>query len=494
MVGQWAKVGLGIIVLFCAASAYGQADQSELVQPVDVYLRSARIALQTNPPEYARAMRNLELARKHYPENYEVHLVLGTVWADKDEIDSMVAEYDLARKYATKEEWEKKAKNLDKVIDGKWLDRFNRGVSLLGQSDSLADLAGQEADSTKADSLRRVVDEIRVMSADALRQCTLLRPRDFRSYATRGLVGQRRGQQESALDDFVMSERLFHEVEFGDSTTNWYDTTVFFAGPQGEKTPAFNAFEAKYKKLSEEKRTRYTNLMRSLGATYYDLQKWPEAIAVNRRYHAMFPKDINTIVTLADIFSRTGNDREAYKWQESVVREDPSSKDTWYNMGIFYYNTAIRFQDSMAQAERALANNDKDTNAKAARRGFWEKSLDNFAKAIPRFSKVVEIDPKDQETWRLLAICYYSAATLASDDRVIEDAGERARYLQDASSITHGAESPFSQPELWDSARTTLEKAAGFFPENAVICKMMKIALAQLGRADELKTWQSKCP
>ncbi|MEW5700773.1 MAG: tetratricopeptide repeat protein [Candidatus Zixiibacteriota bacterium] len=487
MVGPRAKAFLIISVLFWSVSAYGQADQSQVKQPVDVYLRSTRIALQTTPPEYARAMHNLELARKYYPENYEVHLMLGEVWSRKDEIDSMIAEYTLARKYAPPDEWQKKTKNLDKILDDKWRQRFNRAVDLLGQSDSIAELAQQEASTGTADSIRHVADQIREMSADALRQCALLQPEDFRSFATRGLLRQREGKTEMALDDFVEAERLFHRYEFGDSTTNWYDTTVFFTGPEGAKTEAYNAFDAKYKKLSEEKRTRYTNLMRSLGGTYYDLQKWPEAIAVNRRYHAMFPKDINTIVTLADIFSRIGDEQEAYKWQESVVREDPSSKDTWYNMGIFYYNAAIRLQDSLSQAERS--------DDKGAQREFWQKSLENFARAIPRFAKVVEIDAKDQDTWRLLAICYYSGATLAADaGRMITDTGEREHFLQGVLTLIFGAEEPSSAQKLWERARETLDKATGFFPEDGVLCKMMKITLAQLGQSDELKKWQSQCP
>ena len=50
---------------------------------------------------------------------------------------------------------------------------------------------------------------------------------------------------------------------------------------------------------------------------------------------------------VVEIFSRLGNEPEALKWQEAVVSRDPGSKDTWYNMGIFYYNAAVRLQDSV---------------------------------------------------------------------------------------------------------------------------------------------------
>lgn len=479
-----------LLTLVLTASVSAQPT-SEMVQPVDVYLRSARIALATNPPEFDRAQRNLELARQHYPENFEVHLMLGTVWASRDEIDSMMVEFDLARKYASQKDWEKKAKDLGKIIDSKWLERFNRGVSLLSQSDSIADIAQQETDPTRGDSLNNVVTKIREMSAEALRQAILLKPEDFRAPATRGIVYQRLGKNEDGLQDFIRSESLFHRLEFMDSTTNWYDTTVFFGAP-GEETEAFKQFSAKYKKLNEEKRTRYNNLLRSLGAGYYDAEKWQECIAVNRRYLGLFPKDINSIVTMADVFSRLGNDAEAFKWQEITVTEDPNNKDTWYNLGIFFYNNAVRLQDSIAAASKTSERG--DAGAKASRLSFVQTSLDNFARAIPRFKKVVEIDEKDTDTWRLLAVCHYSVASIALDEQLDDDKAVQTETLNKAWQTMGGESGSFDQNSVWQQTYDTLKKGTELYPDDQALCKMMKVTLAQLNKVDELREWGPKCP
>lgn len=481
-----------LLTLLITTTAMAQPP-SEMVQPVDVYLRSARIALATNPPEFGRAQKNLEMARLHYPENFEVHLLLGTVWASRDEIDSMVAEYDLARKYASEKDWAKKAKDLDKLIESKWQERFNRGVSLLTQSDSIADLARQETDTKRADSINIIVGKIRTMSADALRQASLLKPWDFRAYATRGIVRQRNGQNALGLEDFVRAESLFHRLEFMDSTTNWYDTTVFF-GAAGEETQMFRDFAAKYKKLTEEKRTRYNNLLRSLSAAYYDAQKWHECIAVNRRNLGLYPKDLNAIVTIADVFSRLGNDAEAFKWQEITVNEDPNNKDTWYNLGIFYYNNAIRLQDSIGAADKIIERDGKNSSARAARLEFVRTSLDNFARAIPRFKKVVELDEKDHDTWRLLGICYYSVASLAVDDQLADDKTAQAETLNKVWQTIDGESGAFDQQTVWAQTETTLRKGAELFPDDQGLCKMMKVTLAQLHRLDELREWAPRCP
>jgi tetratricopeptide (TPR) repeat protein len=492
MTTRRAMVTAAFLTLALSSTVLAQP-QTEMVQPVDVYLRSARIALATNPPEFERAQKNLELARLHYPENFEVHLLLGTVWASRDEIDSMMHEYALARKFAGEKDWEKKGKGIGKLIDSKWLERFNRGVSLLSQSDSIADLARQQADDTRSDSLNTVVGKIRTMAIEALRHCTVLKPEDFRAYATRGIVHQRTGNNAAGLEDFIRSESLFHRLEFMDSTTNWYDTTVFFTG-LGEKTEAFKQFEAKYKKLTEEKRTRYNNLLRSLGAGYYDAQDCNKTVVINRRYLGLFPKDINAIVTLADCFSRLGMDEEAYKWQEITVTEDPNNKDTWYNLGIFYYNTAIRLQDSIAASSKAADRDGTTSAARQARLGFVQTSLENFARAIPRFKKVVELDEKDDDTWRLLGICYYSVASLALDDHLDDDKAVQTETLNKVCQTINGESGAFDQQTVWVETEKALKKGTELFPDDQALCKMMKVTLAQLNRVDELRQWAPKCP
>lgn len=460
-------------------------DQSAVVQPVDVYIRSAKIALASRPIEYQRALTNLYTARQNYPDNYEVHFLLGSIWADKDEIDSMVAEFGLAQEYATAKQWDSKKNDVDKVYQGKWLEKFNRAVMLVNQSDSTEEkIATLEAPGME-DSLRFILGEIRKMAKDALRQCALLRPTDFRAYSTRGLIYQRQSQTDSSLADFVRAESLFHRYEFEDSTTNWYDTTVFFTGPEGKPTKALEEYDKKYKKLPAEKKTRYHNMLVSLIAAYYDMQAWDKAVAVGRRFYGLEPDDINNIVTMADIFSRLGREEDALKWQEAVVRRDPGSKDTWYNMGIFYYNTAVRLQDSVSRYETRRETDPNDKEAAEQLKEYTRRRLDNFFKAVPRFQKVVEIDSKDEDSWRLLAICHYSLASLASDMQSADNAAVITEVFGDNN---------YDPAQLWSDAETTLAKANDYFPFDKNLCYMMKVTLAQERKVDELNSWKEKCP
>jgi tetratricopeptide (TPR) repeat protein len=126
-------------------------------------------------------------------------------------------------------------------------------------------------------------------------------------------------------------------------------------------------------------------------------------------------------------------------------------------MGIFYYNAAVRVQDSVDKYDREVRQSPGNTEAAAQQKAYADKRRESFEKAIPRFSKVVELDSKDRDTWRLLAICQFSM-------------------------------------EEWSDAYPTLEKVTTFYPDDKSLCQMMKVTLAQLGKTDELKAWSAKCP
>jgi len=481
-------------VIGCSALAFAQKSL-ESVQPVDVYLRTARIALQTNPPEFNRAIQNLDIARANYPENHDVHFLMGTIWAEKDEIDSMVASYELSKSLATPKQWEKEAKELDKLYESLWIKRLEDAVKLFNQADSLASLADTITDPALADSTRKNAGIVRGMSQNKLRQCVLLRPLEFRAYSVRGLIHQRRGDVDSTIADLTKAETLFHRYEFVDSTTDWYDSTVFFSGSTGSPTEAYKEFEKKYKKLTDEKRSRYRNILSALGSAYYDQEQWGNTIAIYRRYHQLDPANINTIVTIADCFSRLDNEQEAYKWYELVVRQDPNSKDTWYNMGIFFYNNAIRLQDSLAKYDKTLLANAGDNVAKTSYIGFLRQSFENFARGIPNLRKVVELDKKDDETWRLLGIAYYSIASQLTEVETRFTQADRDAILTDIRTLieNHVGVAP-EQSALWEESREMLLAAAENNPDNIGICRMMKVTLARLNRPDELQEWAPKCP
>jgi len=164
-------------------------------------------------------------------------------------------------------------------------------------------------------------------------------------------------------------------------------------------------------------------------------------------------------------------------------------------MGIFFYNNAIRLQDSLAKYDKTLLANAGDNVAKTSYIGFLRQSFENFARGIPNLRKVVELDKKDDETWRLLGIAYYSIASQLTEVETRFTQADRDAILTDIRTLieNHVGVAP-EQSALWEESREMLLAAAENNPDNMGICRMMKVTLARLNRPDELQEWAPKCP
>jgi hypothetical protein len=164
---------IATLVFSCGISIVVFAQDTGRIQPADVYVRSARIAL--NNKEYARVERNLRICLEHYPENYQAHFLMGAVWADKEQIDSMVIEFNLARKYAGK-----KLKDINRdmkdIEESLWEQNFNSGVSYINIADSLENIAGETEDPEEGKKLRNTMGQALDESAANFKNCTLITP------------------------------------------------------------------------------------------------------------------------------------------------------------------------------------------------------------------------------------------------------------------------------------------------------------------------------
>ena len=75
-----------IVAVLLGSAAYAQ--RQERIQPADVYIRTARIALKDK--DFKRAEKNLATCLENYPENHQAHYLMGAIWAEKDQIDSFL--------------------------------------------------------------------------------------------------------------------------------------------------------------------------------------------------------------------------------------------------------------------------------------------------------------------------------------------------------------------------------------------------------------------
>ncbi|MCI0406741.1 MAG: hypothetical protein L0209_11880, partial [candidate division Zixibacteria bacterium] len=87
------------IAAICAASlillAAGVCPAEDY--PCDVYIRSAKIYLHTQtPPDFESALKNLLAAYDKCYDDPDLHVLLGMIYADKNQIENMAKEFSIA--------------------------------------------------------------------------------------------------------------------------------------------------------------------------------------------------------------------------------------------------------------------------------------------------------------------------------------------------------------------------------------------------------------
>ena len=68
-----------LLVYILAIGSTAVAQKKVRIEPPDVYVRTARIAILSK--EYRRAERNLAICLENYPEYYQAHYLMGAIWA-----------------------------------------------------------------------------------------------------------------------------------------------------------------------------------------------------------------------------------------------------------------------------------------------------------------------------------------------------------------------------------------------------------------------------
>ena len=443
---------IGVLAFYCGVNTTVSAQESKRIEPPDYYVRSAKVAL--NSKEYERAERNLRTCLENYPDNYQAHFLMGAIWGDKEQIDSMVYEFNQARIYAGKN-LKKIEKDMVGIEEALWEKNFNAGVAYINIADSLENAASQAADieegKKKRDNAGKALEE----SARGFYNCTLIQPDEFRGWFNLGLVYDRQREYQKAVEVYKISEEKFHRVTMLDSTTNYYDTTLFFTGP-GEETELFKEIKKTFKKLSEDLRTRYNGLLTALGGVYFELGEYENTIIVFRRLLGFSEEDLTALEYIGNSFQQLGNNEEALKWIEFVIRKNPDDKDRLYNVGAHWYNAGVddkKIYESRLR-EKLEGSNDPNINAEIAKT--QEKYQSEFTKSLQFIDRVTIIDPTDAESWKLKAVALFFL------DRI-------------------------------DEAIPALEKARELNPEEISLCQILAECWRQKGDVDKVLKLTEEC-
>jgi len=95
------------------------------------YITSAKIYLKLTPPDYEKALEQLEVELEHNPNNAEAYYLFGYIHSEKNNHEQMVEAFGKCKGLSPK--WNS---NIDDIVKEKWVNVFNSGVNLASQ-DSL---------------------------------------------------------------------------------------------------------------------------------------------------------------------------------------------------------------------------------------------------------------------------------------------------------------------------------------------------------------------
>lgn len=132
--------------------------------------------------------------------------------------------------------------------------------------------------------------------------------------------------------------------------------------------------------------------------------KYEEAILKMEEAVQLDPQNPSLYFALGSAYDSKGNSEKAIANYKKSVELDPKNPDVYYNLGTYYYNKGAELTRQMSALDfKEQAKYDK----------LDKESQDIFKQALPYFEKVVELNPKDANSFSALNGIYSRLNDLA---------------------------------------------------------------------------------
>jgi tetratricopeptide (TPR) repeat protein len=295
---------------------------------------------------------------------------------------------------------------MEDIQESKWLNSFNSGVSFINIADSLEDAAGALEDPSAGQKDRGRAEQALEESGKAFRNCSVIRPDEFRGWFNYGMTYDRKRDYPRAAELYRTAEDLFHRRALLDSTTNFYDTTQFYQG-SGIITPPFAELIDRFKKMKEDQRNRYKGLLTALGGVYFELRQYDNCITVFRRLLGFYEDDLSALEYIGSSYQQLGNQEEALKWTQMILTENPDDKDRLYNVGAHWYNDGVDAKKKYEDLIKEKLGGSRDPNIDAEVTRAKERYERSFTRALEMLERVLQLDPGDKDSWKLKGISLF---------------------------------------------------------------------------------------
>lgn len=360
---------LVLIVLglfFLASSVFAQ------VRPVGVYLQSAKIYMQQNPPDLESALKNLTEAQKYYPENPEVYYLMGSIYADKDNLEEMIQAFRQSLKYKL---GKKEQKQIGKIKESKWLELFNQGVEKSNQDSLQTALAIFEKAIYIDTSIALLIDTTLVINK-VKKDTTILAPARYETYVNAGYVAAR-------LKEFPRAA-IYYE-------------NAYFLKPDN------------------------TNVMTGYATSLFNQKEYAKSSQI---YEAILQKDSKNkeaLLSLAMCYDRLNDMEKANSIYGKLIEAGYADKDIYFNRGLLYVRQAQSLTSTITALRDSLEKEPRNQILSDSAKKIFDNQKQILDKAHTDFSKVSELDPKDKEAYYYLGFSHYLSKEFTEAQKAFEN-------------------------------------------------------------------------
>ncbi len=357
--------------------------------------------------EYNKAYEALQKDVSSNPASDEGWYLLGYVYGERDQVDSMLVGFN--KSLAISKQFEKDINNYKSY---KWANEFNKGVK---------DFQKGNSQKSNADSMKIYYNN----SIDAFKNAIMIEPDSVIAYKNLAFVNLSAGNYDDAispLQKIIDKEKsrdgykLLGEVYYdkGRKLRNQYEASH-------DVQDSLNYMEdfSKAIKVLEEGRKNYpndTDLLLTLSNSYIGAHKTGVAMDAfkagveqdpqNKYYHdnyGVLLLDAKDFQTAANQFQKT-------------IEIDPSYVNAQYNLGVTY----LKWGDYLNQQADSLGIKDPNYKQKS------ELGKSYFEKSLPYLQKAVQLDSSKANMWETLGRAY----TVVGKQNEAKEAFDKADQLR----------------------------------------------------------------
>lgn len=137
---------------------------------------------------------------------------------------------------------------------------------------------------------------------------------------------------------------------------------------------------------------------------YIKLNEANKALEYLNKAKALDPTNKTLYFAEGSLYDKIGKADSAKASYEAAIKLDPEYFDATYNLGVFYYNSAVK----MYEAANKETDNKKYIDMKAV-------ADEELKKSVPVMERAHQINPKDESTIQTLKTLYYR---LKMDDKL----------------------------------------------------------------------------